>query len=1236
MAVASGEEPLIMETPGALQTIDTTLNDMRTVSSRINLCIESMSTEERHDAKTSLSVGEESGNDSLPSDPIVRQMVELRKSLRSAQADIEMQKDAIARLEQQVAYRDKEIELLRGTVQELEDELAAEDEDPLGMSMSQQAMNTSFRRRSSLNATARPGQSISGGLFNFTRSGTSKGRSLVNIMGSMQVDDGEDEAGQRNTRQLSIFGAVLARRVTNFNASRRGTCAQTAVSDLDGNTTSIEERMLASTLRLLPRMGGKDNSPVGDVTFMSMRIQSMDRLIQKESQSFGKAASQFLAVADRVVNRYFGYIISGDIDHYFVAFHDPVAAAGAALDMQRELVDQDWPPQFEDDVDCCSVRDDTTNTWIWHGLRARIGIYHTENAEQQRDILTGAQHYYGHGVKMAMFMESKSTGGIIVFDDHMRDFVAESLVELQDPVTVFHEWAMVPGESEPVRLWRLISRDHAGRAPDIDAVLRREHPPRIYRMVTNEEKKPNLEEAVAAFTEAVAAGEDTEDVKPDDSAPTLEGAGKSESMFALALHSELEGWFKPQSLFTDEPVRNMPSGDQCLIVVNVPDFDAMCEFSEEANVLNYMKRFQAFVKQLKPSGSGAVDIRTVKDRMLFAFSDPVQALEFALQVQERAVTIPWPEPHELAPFVQPRYYRRKLISNGPRISVVVHCCRVKAVKNLFTHSKNFYVGGEVDIVLGLLEASCQESVAGAAGGIFLSELMYSHALFATSICKKVVFEPIGLMPSQVEGEHVEASKHASAAVPLIKMTSRALFGRLFLSAADAIAEIERSNLNTFIPLKGKLPAAAPKDARPVIWELLVEQSEVSAHGQLPAVIMPSPAALSASDTITSTSTQAMVTRSHFEKSKANLGLKRVWQNCHKDYRAVPTTCRRHLIEQLECAMMFEHDDAMPSTVPAPTITVSKRELFDMVSRFDAENQELAAATGLDTQNHPLISSQSSAALHHSPTLPNMETESDGASPTTAGRSGPATSFDDERLYFQRREQRVTDEVLQTHKVMEYFFMMLRQYLNPLLEETSDTFGDDEFIVSFVQHMRKMKSDGEGQHNAKIGDEWRGIVHEAVAIEDHGNIKYDVVKLCRSIVAHCCKHFLYARTLLRRVQRREQRGSGVSAGKEGKKEGASATKGGASRFHLAAQAALKASKEAGSETLARAQPTTGSSMRRLRPPTGALPASGLTPSSDAPLSPLLEPTCDPSQESATPSPSLTPSVSFSISPRPAAN
>lgn len=1027
-------------------TMDATLTDMRTVWSRMSVIVRALADNQRFRQQGSTSLG-----DDAIVDENLQRLSDFEKLIETLQQDVLAHLSTIRRLERIEREKDERIRVLEKELDEVREEMLRARREPLS-----------------------PSAYLSGAKRHFNDTSQQLAKS-----GGIQLSDPltvEDDATQR---RASIFGADVNNIVRRVSCRRRTTQPLAEGLGIGGEVTvslvvepalqedetveHFQEDCVERRLRWIDSSLFSDFAPRHDVTFLCARVAEYEKLFSRSPQLTGKAAQVFLGVSHEHITAHQGYILLEELETLIVAFNDPLSAVSCAIHIQYALTKSaEWPPFLDDCVETAAVREENAKSsrgsdpvsYLWKGLRISMGLYQSHNALSEKDLCTHRMHYYGRDARMARHIQELSIGGMVLVPNELRDVIETHAVVLEDPVVTFHEWRTLPGETKPTKLWRVMYRTHGARNSDFIAEHFRRLAPAVARAVTDESNPPSC----------------LEHPEPGD---------------AMSL-TKIIG---PSPAFVEEPPRQVSSGDHTLVLCVLPQYDEMLLQADETAVTNYFRKAFKLLRECVPPTVECTEVNCGKSSVLFAFSDAIAGVKYALDLQVRWVQTAWPDFYEVQGLIKPRFFDSKLMYNGPSLATHIHMVKCRAVKDLFVgpNSKaidGFLTGPELQ-VLDTMSGALKTS------GVCVTELVYAFLFSRKSDVGDPVVEPAGLI--EVAGR--------SPPVSLFLLIPRLLRSRVFLD-------------------HGVSESGSPPALRHAVAGYL---SSLDA-----TPILPSVASLAASSVVTNPAVQSAIAQLFFARQSNVAFFQRLHRFLVESARKWRSDDVRQTLESTEAAMMFEHDHGMPCVAPASQISLPLFLLKEYASEAAASASRLGFATprknvdGSPRDPSGLCGEQ-------------ITTKAPGEG-ANIDLSAELSHFDEERKFLMAKSRKASAELLITHRLVHFYFHSIEQYLLPYGDEQADKVSDDDFIIQLIHVLRSLRKaeleavpstspPSENVSSApkpKVGEQWKQLLKDTLEIDESDTSEYDIVRLCKSIIGLCGHHFLFLRTICKRIERTMQR------------------------------------------------------------------------------------------------------------------
>jgi len=169
------------------------------------------------------------------------------------------------------------------------------------------------------------------------------------------------------------------------------------------------------------------HAPTGNVTIMFTDVQSSTLLWDKYPEAMALALEQHNRLIRERLTEHGGYEVKTIGDSFMVAFEDCNSAVVCAMDIQWDLVLEEWPEQMQDDP-ACMTEVDGRDKLIWRGLRVRMGIS-TGSPQTIVNRHTWRVDYFGPCVNLAARVETKACGGQTLVTDEVHASLSPAVRE---------------------------------------------------------------------------------------------------------------------------------------------------------------------------------------------------------------------------------------------------------------------------------------------------------------------------------------------------------------------------------------------------------------------------------------------------------------------------------------------------------------------------------------------------------------------------------------------------------------------------------------------------------------------------------------------------------------------------------------------------------------------------------------------------------------------------------------
>jgi class 3 adenylate cyclase len=208
--------------------------------------------------------------------------------------------------------------------------------------------------------------------------------------------------------------------------------------------------------------------PRGNVTFLFSDVEGSTQLLERDPEAMGQALERHHTLLRQSIEAHHGYVFETVGDAVYSAFAKPSDAVAAALDAQRELLNERWSGPGP--------------------VRVRMGL-HTGEVEQQGD-----GHYFGASLFRAARLMAIGHGGQVLLssvtaalsgnhlapETRLKDMGQHRLKDLAQPERVFQLiHPELPADFPPLRSLDVLPNNlpvqvtsFVGREPELAEVKR--------------------------------------------------------------------------------------------------------------------------------------------------------------------------------------------------------------------------------------------------------------------------------------------------------------------------------------------------------------------------------------------------------------------------------------------------------------------------------------------------------------------------------------------------------------------------------------------------------------------------------------------------------------------------------------------------------------------------------------------------------------------------------------------
>ncbi|KAK9805610.1 hypothetical protein WJX72_007771 [[Myrmecia] bisecta] len=491
---------------------------------------------------------------------------------------------------------------------------------------------------------------------------------------------------------------------------------------------------MRKSLPRLTRHWNRNHGPpeVGKpVTLVLTDVEGSTELWEQNHQVMSAAISLHDRLMRALLSRYYGYEVTTEGDAFMLAFHTPADAVAFCLAAQQELLAADWPPELLNHLTSCmktTHHDKITpqqaavdfdaaelaNILMFRGLRIRMGIATGLVDHTQMHELTKRVEYSGVVMDLAKAISETPHGGQIVMDadtckgimPHLRQIAAEVhrapdreairwFIEhgtgsrLEDDLYTTEPLGVHPtGGSQKMRGASRGANSHvASRSNSVDA----ETGPLLRQRSGVNGGRPTQRRPCQPGSDASALSDDaiqfldmgTHALQSTSEphklyqvlVPGLEERARILCASALTSVQQLVvGYFDapatPLAVLSPSPQKGLAPRLPPVTLVHCV-LEGYTEMREaNAQVLELACTLYVDCVRQQLSSRGGYECSLHNSAFLMAFHNPIDALQFAILVQESMLDIPWEEGIRAMPVCKTVLGRESLpVFCGPRLKM---------------------------------------------------------------------------------------------------------------------------------------------------------------------------------------------------------------------------------------------------------------------------------------------------------------------------------------------------------------------------------------------------------------------------------------------------------------------------------------------------------------------------------------------------------------------------------------
>ncbi|KAL7750757.1 cysteinyl-tRNA synthetase [Sorochytrium milnesiophthora] len=185
---------------------------------------------------------------------------------------------------------------------------------------------------------------------------------------------------------------------------------------------------------MLRRLGDEVTPPTGDVALVFTDIKSSTYLWETRPTAMRSAIRLHNSLFRRLLRNVGGYEVKTEGDAFMISFPTVFAAIQFCLQIQTQLLTQDWPRDILQATDASEVCDGDDQV-IFRGIRVRMGV-HWGRPVCEADPVTGRMDYFGPMVNRSARICSAADGGEIALSSDVQAELLATGVIGDDPVVL--------------------------------------------------------------------------------------------------------------------------------------------------------------------------------------------------------------------------------------------------------------------------------------------------------------------------------------------------------------------------------------------------------------------------------------------------------------------------------------------------------------------------------------------------------------------------------------------------------------------------------------------------------------------------------------------------------------------------------------------------------------------------------------------------------------------------------
>jgi class 3 adenylate cyclase len=168
-------------------------------------------------------------------------------------------------------------------------------------------------------------------------------------------------------------------------------------------------------------------APDGWIYMVFLDIQGSTAMWEAVPDTMEVVVETFMQVLKKLCDKYLGYWVKNEGDALFIVFGDVFNAVNFAMEVQLNLMEEEWPSVIYT-LPAAQKQYDRHGNLIFKGIRARCGVY-KGNPKRVKDGVTQRFDYFGRSVNSSARVSGAASGGQVfvsslVFEE-IKDFLAK-------------------------------------------------------------------------------------------------------------------------------------------------------------------------------------------------------------------------------------------------------------------------------------------------------------------------------------------------------------------------------------------------------------------------------------------------------------------------------------------------------------------------------------------------------------------------------------------------------------------------------------------------------------------------------------------------------------------------------------------------------------------------------------------------------------------------------------------